>query len=124
MQGKSRSRHVSSTCLLDGFTRTPVNDADVRVEVFDELHRPQQVARLEQGLKAGAGLMVERHRALSEGTQLLLGRQSTKGTSAPDTKYQQPPLASEGESVLPARGQKQVTIIRRSFMGSPGGLAV
>lgn len=83
MQAKSRSGHGSPTSLLDSFARTPV-DADVRVEVFNELHCPQQVAGLEQGLKAGNGL-VERNRALSEGAQLFLGRQSTKETSAPET---------------------------------------
>lgn len=98
MQAKSRSGHGFPTSLLDGFARTPI-DADVRVEVFDELHCPQQVAGLEQGLKARNGL-VECDRALSEGAQLFLRRQGTKETSAPETYYRRPSPASKGNLSL------------------------
>lgn len=73
---------LSRTGLLDGSARTPV-DAHV-CEVFHELHGPQQVTRLEQGLKSRVELMVKSDGALSKGTQLFLGKQGTKEASVPD----------------------------------------
>ena len=68
---------MSPTSLLDSFTRTPVN-ADMCVEVFNELHSSHQVTGLEQGLKLGVELMMKGDGALGKGSQLFLGKQDTK----------------------------------------------
>lgn len=68
--------HASPTSLLDGFMRTAVN-ADVG-EVFNELHSPHPVTRLEQGLEPGVELLVKSNGVLSKGAQLFLGRKDTK----------------------------------------------
>lgn len=56
--------------------RTAVN-ADVG-EVFNELHSPHPVTRLEQGLEPGVELLVKSNGVLSKGAQLFLGRKDTK----------------------------------------------
>lgn len=68
-----------SPTSLDTFPRTPV-DADVCAEVFNELHGPHQVTGLEQGLKLGVELLVKGDGALSEGSQLFLGKADTTET--------------------------------------------